>query len=62
MSLVEQVKSETLKEALAVKPAEFQEQLKKFRALKDRLDGAGLVYGDKFEIPLMARIGHVVPG
>jgi len=37
-------------------PAEFNDQIARFREFKRRLDDAGIVYGDKYEIPLMSRI------
>lgn len=38
----------------------FRDQLEKHRAFKERMRAAGVEYGDKFSIPLMSRLGHVV--
>lgn len=37
---------------------QFRQQLEKHRAFKERMRAAGVEYGDKFSIPLMARLGH----
>jgi hypothetical protein len=36
--------------------SEFNQQLQRFKDFKKTLDEAGVVYGDKYEIPLMSRI------
>jgi len=48
-----------LKDALATKsekPAEFIEQLERYKAFKQKMNEAGIEYGDKYEVPLMARL------
>lgn len=35
-----------------------QAQIERFKKLKKKLDEAGYVYGDKYELPLMERLGR----
>lgn len=39
---------------------EFAEQIERHRKFKEKMREAGVEYGDKFEIPLMSRLGHTV--
>jgi hypothetical protein len=36
---------------------QFKAQHEQFKQLKEKIDNSGYVYGDKFEIPLMIRMG-----
>ena len=38
---------------------EFREQLAKYKEFKERMKAAGVEYGDKYQIPLMSRLGHI---
>jgi hypothetical protein len=38
----------------------FRRQIEKNKEFKERMRAAGVEYGDKFTIPLMSRLGHVV--
>jgi hypothetical protein len=38
----------------------FQKQFNDFKELKEKLKNAGYIYGDRFDIPLMVRMGHKI--
>ena len=38
----------------------FLEQIEQYSRFKERMRQAGVVYGDRYVIPLMSRLGHVV--
>lgn len=40
--------------------SEFAEQLERYKKFKKAMNDAGVEYGDKYEIPLMTRLGQVV--
>ncbi len=39
---------------------EFRDQLERNKEFKEKMHKAGVEYGDKYSIPLMARLGHHV--
>jgi len=59
MAVTEKVE-EVLKKT-AEKPADFRQQLEKYKKFKDKMEKAGIKLGDKYEIPLMQRIGYHTP-
>jgi|GEM_PF-4547410 len=55
MSIIEELKSEI--KDYENKPEQFKLQYDQFKEFKEKIDNSGYVYGDKFEISLMTRMG-----
>jgi len=59
MNIEEDLRKELEKKSDALSPMN-SEQFAAFQKLKEKLDQAGYLYGDKYQTPLMHRLGRAL--
>ncbi len=58
MAIIDQVEKILIEKNIHTPPENLKNQREAFQKLKKQLNDAGLRYGDKYETPLMHRLGR----